>query len=117
MLFRVYDILSGTSEADKILFKDTSEDYGYVILPDMKWDLTTISSLYLVAIVLSKDIRCLRDLRRKHLGMLKGIRREATNIMKARWGLPEGSARFYIHYQPSYCMSTKPSARTTALLT
>ena len=103
MVLRVYNILSGESEADKILYKDPSEEYGYVILPDMKWDLTTLSSLYLVAIVFSKEIRCLRDLRRKHLGMLRGIRREATKIIQEKWGLPEGSTRFFIHYQPSYC--------------
>ncbi|CAL1709284.1 unnamed protein product [Somion occarium] len=98
----VYNILSGKSEVDKILYRDTSEDYGYVILPDMKWDLITVSSLYLVAIVQSKDIRCLRDLRRRHLGMLRGIRREASRIAKEKWGLSDGSIRFFVHYQPSY---------------
>lgn len=100
---RVYDILSGKSEAEKILYRDPSPEYGYVVLPDMKWDLTTIASLYLVAIVLTKDIRSLRDLRKRHLGMLRRIRKEATRVVKEKWGLPDGSLRFYIHYQPSYC--------------
>ncbi|KAK7683088.1 hypothetical protein QCA50_013761 [Cerrena zonata] len=98
----VYDILSGKSEADKVLYKDPSDDYGYIILPDMKWDLTTLSSLYLVAIVLSRDIRSLRDLRRRHISMLRSIRRETTRIIKEKWSMPEGSTRLFVHYQPSY---------------
>ena len=69
----------------------------------MKWDLTTVSSLYLVAIAFNRGIRSLRDLNKAHLGMLKNIRREATRIVKERWGLDYGSLRMFIHYQPSYC--------------
>ena len=100
---RVYDILSGKSEVDKVLYKDPSPEEGYVILPDMKWDLITVSSLYLMAIALSRNIRSLRDLRKQHLPMLRSIRREATRIVKERWGLGEGSIRLFVHYQPSYC--------------
>ncbi|KAJ3552481.1 hypothetical protein NM688_g4129 [Phlebia brevispora] len=98
----VEDILSGKSEADKILHKDPSPEDGYIILPDMKWDLITVSSLYIMAIALSRNIRSLRDLRKKHLPMLRSIHREATRIVKERWGLGEGSLRLFVHYQPSY---------------
>ncbi|KAI0795654.1 scavenger mRNA decapping enzyme [Abortiporus biennis] len=98
----VHDILSGKSEAEKVLFKDPNPEYGFLILPDMKWDLTTVSSLYLQTIVLTNEIKCLRDLRKHHIDMLKKIRSEATRIVKERWGLEYGSLRFYIHYQPSY---------------
>ncbi|TCD68153.1 hypothetical protein EIP91_011431 [Steccherinum ochraceum] len=98
----VYDILSGKSEADKVLFRNPDPDQGFVILPDMKWDLTTLGSLYLVAIVLTKEIKSLRDLRKRHLSMLKSIRSEATRIVAEKWGLRDGSLRCYIHYQPSY---------------
>ena len=76
---------------------------GYVILPDMKWDLTTLSSLYLVAIAFNRSIRSLRDLTKAHLGMLTNIRREAARVVHERWGLAPGSLRMFIHYQPSYC--------------
>lgn len=117
----MYDILSGKSEADKVLFKDPSPESGYVILPDMKWDLTTIASLYLVAIVLTQDIRSLRDLRKRHLGMLRSIRKEASRIVKEKWNLPDGSLRFYVHYQPSYCkhaaqISRKPHVTELCVL-
>lgn len=103
ILRRVDDILSGKSEADKILHKAPSPDFGYVLLPDMKWDLITVSSLYLMAIALSSSLKSLRDLNKTHLPMLRSIRVEATRVVKERWGLGPGSLRLFVHYQPSYC--------------
>ena len=71
----------------------------------MKWDLKTVSSLYLVSIVQDRTIRSMRDLRKCHIGMLKDIRREAARIVSEKWGLGNGSLRIYVHYQPSYCKS------------
>ncbi|KAI0764831.1 scavenger mRNA decapping enzyme [Fomes fomentarius] len=98
----VENILNGTSEVEKVLFRDPSSESGYLILPDMKWDLTTLSSLYLVAISFNRSIRSLRDLNKNHLGMLQSIRLEAARVVKERWGLGPGSLRMFIHYQPSY---------------
>lgn len=53
------EILEGRAEQSKILFSSSE----FVILPDMKWDLRTVGSLYLLAIVLDKNLHCLRDLR------------------------------------------------------
>ena len=100
-IIRVENILTGLSEQSKILYSSPS----YVILPDMKWDLKTISSLYLVCIVQDRTIRSMRDLRKCHIGLLKDIRREAARIVSEKWGLGKGSLRIYVHYQPSYCKS------------
>ena len=78
-----------------------------MILPDMKWDLKTVSSLYLLSIVQDRTLRSMRDLRKCHIGLLKDIRREATRIVTEKWGLGNGSLRIYVHYQPSYCKSRK----------
>jgi len=78
----------------------------------MKWDLLTVSSLYILAIaryhnqegeITPRRIRSMRDLRRGDLSWLKKLRREASKIVKERWSLGEGSVRCFIHYQPSYC--------------
>ncbi|KAI0088391.1 scavenger mRNA decapping enzyme [Irpex rosettiformis] len=98
----VLDILSGKSEAEKVLYRSLTPENGFIILPDMKWDLTTVSSLYLVAIALTDSVRSLRDLRKAHLPMLRTIREEATRIVGDKWGLAKGSLRLYVHYQPSY---------------
>jgi m7GpppX diphosphatase len=98
-LCRVLDILSGKSEAEKIVYASP----GFIILPDMKWDLSTLSALYLVAIVRASGIRSLRDLRKCHLALLKDIRNQVTTVVHQRWGIAEGGLRMFIHYQPSYC--------------
>ena len=74
-----------------------------MILPDMKWDLKTVSSLYLVALVQDRSIRSLRDLRKRHVGLLSSIRSEAERVVQEKWGLGRGALRMYVHYQPSYC--------------
>jgi m7GpppX diphosphatase len=99
---RVDDILAGLSEADTILF-DSPE---FVIMPDMKWDMRTMSSLYLLAIVRDGSIRSLRDLRERHLALLRAIRDEATRIVVTKWRMVQGAVRMYVHYQPSYCTCT-----------
>lgn len=102
---RVNNILSHQVESHKILFEVHHPDIGFVILPDMKWNLETISSLYLVAIVHSRSIATLRDLTKMHIPMLKAIRSEAGRLVREKWALEgEQSLRFYIHYQPSYCV-------------
>ena len=102
-LYRVEDILTGASEADKVLYRDDSPTDGFLILPDMKWDLTNVTTLYLVALVLDRGIRSLRDLRKTHVPMLRNIMKQASHAVETRWGLGKGSLRFYVHYQPSYC--------------
>ncbi|KAH7883147.1 scavenger mRNA decapping enzyme [Phlebopus sp. FC_14] len=99
----VQDVLSGVSEADRVLARTAS----FVILPDMKWDPNTnpISSLYLLALVFDPSIRSLRDLRGGeggHVKMLLELRDAAHGVVRREWGLREGSVRLYVHYQPSY---------------
>lgn len=98
----VEHILNGVSEADKVLHRDDSPEKGFVLLPDMKWDLSNVSTLYLVAISLNRSIRSLRDLKKEHVEMLRNIKSEATRIVKEKWSLTPGNLRFYVHYQPSY---------------
>lgn len=95
----VEDILTGDAEALNIL--NASPDF--LILPDMKWDTTNISNLYLLALYRHTDVHCMRDLRKKpHLGMLKTLRRDAWRVVQDKWGIGRGGVRMYIHYQPSY---------------
>jgi m7GpppX diphosphatase len=74
----------------------------------MKWDLTNVASLYLVALMLLPNIKSLRDLNRSHIPLLRSIRREAANVVKSRWGLQATELRLFVHYQPSYCKLYPP---------
>ncbi|KAG8930036.1 hypothetical protein FRC01_003384 [Tulasnella sp. 417] len=98
----VINILSHKTEVDKILFEDPSPTDGFIVLPDFKWDCTTISQLYLVALVHASDIKSLRDLRKCHINLLKSIRREVARVSMEKWGIGRDSLRMFIHYQPSY---------------
>jgi m7GpppX diphosphatase len=97
----VENILQGISEQSKLLYSDPD----FLILPDMKWDLKTISSLYLVVLVQDRTIRSLRDLKKSHIPLLKSIHAQAEKVVSQKWGLGPGSLRMYVHYQPSYCKS------------
>jgi m7GpppX diphosphatase len=68
-----------------------------------KWDQKTMSSLYLLAIVQSRAIRSLRDIRYDHLHMLRTIRHECEQAAIKEYGVQPGTLRFFVHYQPTYC--------------
>ncbi|KAL5637812.1 hypothetical protein ACGC1H_002172 [Rhizoctonia solani] len=98
----VYNILSHESEADRILFEDPCPTEGFIILPDLKWDGVTMSMFYIQAIVHTRDIHSLRDIRKQHLPMLRNIRKQGIKVAQEKYGLSAGQLRFFIHYQPSY---------------
>ncbi|KAI4294319.1 HIT-like protein [Schizophyllum commune Loenen D] len=95
----VLDILEGRAEQEKVLYNCPD----FILVPDMKWDLTTISSLYICAIARVEGLRSLRDLRGEHIPLLKGIQREATRVVAEKWpAVGAGGLRMFIHYQPTY---------------
>ena len=42
---RVYNILEGKKEAERVLFRDEDPANGFIILPDLKWDETSKHAL------------------------------------------------------------------------
>jgi m7GpppX diphosphatase len=102
----VSDILSGAAEADKVLHSDDA----LVLMPDMKWDLRTIASLYLVALARDPALASMRDLRAQHLPLLRAVRTQAARVAGERWGVPPGALRCYVHYPPSYCACARPGS-------
>lgn len=105
----VYNILEHKKEADSILFEDPDPKKGFIIVPDLKWDQKTTSSLYIQAIVHNRDLRSLRDLTREHVEMLENIRTKASKVAFEKFGLigkeegqAEGNVRCFLHYHPSY---------------
>ena len=72
------------------------------MVPDLKWDRRTLSSLYLVAIVHNRSLRSLRDLTKEHVGLLRKIQTQALQVAQAKFGLSQGGLRCFLHYQPTY---------------
>ncbi|GAA6003012.1 hypothetical protein JCM10207_001944 [Rhodosporidiobolus poonsookiae] len=98
----VYNILEGTAEAENVLFRDDDPETGFVLTPDLKWDQKTMSALYLLVLCQDRSIRSIRDLRPKHIALLRNIRDESERVAMERYGVDKGELRFFLHYQPSY---------------
>ncbi|CAL8090109.1 unnamed protein product [Orchesella dallaii] len=98
----VFNILEHKKEEDRIVFEDPDSTTGFILLPDLKWDGSTLENLYLCAIVHAKGIKSLRDLNTDHLPLLKNILEQGTAAIKKKYGLSRSKLRIYLHYQPSY---------------
>jgi m7GpppX diphosphatase len=42
---RVYNILAGEKEAERVLYRDEDPEQGFVLLPDLKWDQTSMNAM------------------------------------------------------------------------
>ncbi|XP_077996338.1 m7GpppX diphosphatase-like [Glandiceps talaboti] len=98
----VYNILSKKSEADRIVFEDSDGENGFILLPDMKWDVSQVGNLYIIAICHRKGILSIRDLTDQHLPLLKNIQKKGTEVICKKFGLQAEKLQVYFHYQPSY---------------
>lgn len=78
----VYNILEHKSELERIVFEDVDPEIGFVLLPDLKWNGSSLDTLYLLAITQIRGIKSLRDLNVDHLPLLKNIQEKGTvNIL------------------------------------
>ncbi|XP_076135907.1 m7GpppX diphosphatase [Alosa pseudoharengus] len=98
----VYNILEKKAEAERIICEDPDPKTGFVLLPDFKWDMKQLDDLYLIAIVRSRDIKSLRDLRSEHVPLLENILKKGQEAILKKFSVPACKLRIYLHYQPSY---------------
>lgn len=97
----VFNILEKKSESERIVFEDPDPEIGFILLPDMKWDLKDLESLYLIAIVHKRGLKSLRDLSKDHLPLLKNIKQQGEKAILEKYGITKDKLRTYFHYQPS----------------
>lgn len=102
----VYNIIEGRKEVEDVIYRTelgTAGDEGFLLLPDLNWDRTTLDSLHLLALVERRDIWSLRDLKRKHIPWLEHMR---DKLLAATVGaypsLDADQLKLYVHYQPTY---------------
>lgn len=93
----VYNILHEGVEADRVVKRNDDAVNGYVLLPDLKWDRKTMSSLYLVAIALRHDIASIRDLKASHIPYLVQMRDEILAVVKKTYGLDRSQIKLFFH--------------------
>lgn len=98
----VYNILEHKAEQDKIVYEDPEGDEkGFVLVPDYKWN-GQVETLYLLAIVMNRNIKSIRDLNGSHLSLLEHIKSKSLEAIKSKYGLEASQIRAYFHYQPSF---------------
>ncbi len=98
----MYNILNHTSETERIVFEDSNDLNGFILLPDIKWDGHTVESLYLLAIIRQKNVKSIRDLNENHLALLKNIRDKSLDVIETKYNLKSTKIKAYLHYQPSF---------------
>lgn len=79
----------------------------FQIVPDLKWDQKTLSSLYLTAIVHDRTLRSIRDLTKEHIPLLQEIKAQGERVSRQKYGLADTTNGFeklrcFVHYQPTY---------------
>jgi m7GpppX diphosphatase len=101
----VFNIIEGRSEQENVLYRseEADKDDNYLLIPDLNWDRSTVSSLHLLAIVERRDIWSVRDLQKKHVPWLRQLRSTLiATASKLYEGVEEDMLKFYVHYQPTY---------------
>ncbi|KAL1843303.1 hypothetical protein VTJ49DRAFT_2120 [Mycothermus thermophilus] len=102
----VYNIIEGRSEVEDVIFRtpygqDPVE--GFLLLPDLNWDRTTLEALHLLALVERRDLWSLRDLRKKHVPWLRHMRQKLLDAAtRAYPAVARDQLKLYVHYQPTY---------------
>ena len=98
----VDNLLSGKSEADRVILRKHDPKQGYVLTADLKWDMSSTENLYCLAIVEDREIYSIRDLNQSRLPMLNELRDSCLAVIKEKFKVPKSLIRVYFHYQPAY---------------
>jgi len=92
----IYDVISGERESENVLL----EDNDVVFLPDTH-ALNDGKTINWLAIMKDRSLKSLRDLRGRHVKLLKRIRLQCTEFIMATTGWKRHNIMAYIHYLPS----------------
>lgn len=102
----VFNIIEGKKEVDDVIYRTKfgeAGDEGFLLLPDLNWDRSTLEGLHLLALVERRDIWSLRDLKRKHLPWLRHIKAKVLAATVATYpSIEPDQLKLYVHYQPTY---------------
>ena len=98
----VYNILEHKKEEERIIFEDPDPEVGFILLPDMKWNVNDITSLYVIAIPHKRGLKSLRDLTADHIPLLENMQKKTFEILEKKFNASKQELLMYFHYQPSY---------------
>ncbi|KAJ3026679.1 UNVERIFIED_CONTAM: hypothetical protein HDU68_005265 [Siphonaria sp. JEL0065] len=99
-------IVKKEAEVEDVLHFEEAADGkgdGFIVVPDSKWDRTTVANLYLLVIANNgARLKSLRDLRGQDIGFLENIKQVVESLMFEKYRLEKSGLRLFVHYQPSY---------------
>jgi m7GpppX diphosphatase len=108
------NVISGKKEVERLLL-DTDD---YILNVDTKWrshpdpktvpreewknDTKAVQDLYCLAIVKESGVASLRDLRARHIPMLRDILMQCPMTLEDVYGIHSDQLRIFIHYHPQF---------------
>ncbi len=102
----VFNIIEGRKEVEDVLYRTplgAAGDEGFLLLPDLNWDRTTLEALHLLGIVERRDLWSLRDLKKKHVPWLRHMTAKLLDAAATVYpSVGRDQLKLYVHYQPTY---------------
>lgn len=102
----VYNIIEGKKEVEDVIYRTKlgeAGDEGFLLLPDLNWDRSTLEALHLLALVERRDMWSLRDLEKKHIPWLEHMRARLVSATVSTYpSIQPDQLKLYVHYQPTY---------------
>ena len=99
------NIFDGTSEAERMVYRTppaVPDAEAFVIVPSLRWDPARIDGLHCLAFVGVRGVATLRDVRSRHLPLLRRIWTEGREAVSRAYGVPVSQLRAFVHYLPSF---------------
>jgi hypothetical protein len=93
----IYNIIRGTDEQDKILFRDNL----CIVIPTYTWNSKNVDKLHILVMPIDTNLRSIRDLNESHIKLLKYMKIVGTVCIKEKYGLDECDLKMFFHYDPS----------------
>ncbi|KAG5926314.1 hypothetical protein E4U42_003433 [Claviceps africana] len=104
----VFNIIEGRTEVDDVIYRTelgrtAGGDEGFLLLPDLNWDRSTLDALHLLALVERRDLWSLRDLKKKHIPWLQHMKSKVVSATVETYpSIEADQLKLYVHYQPTY---------------
>jgi hypothetical protein len=93
----VFNIIEGRTEQEDVMYRETGPE-GFLLLPDLNWDRSTMGSLHLLGLVERRDIWSVRDLKK---GMAEWVTHMGEKMVDATTKLypdvDKDELKLYIH--------------------
>ena len=93
----VYNILDGTTEQDKVLYRDDE----IIILPNYTWDGKDLFKLHVLTFPFDRSLRSIRSLDGSHINLLIHCRDNTLKIIEQVYGYQQEQIKMFLHYTPT----------------